>query len=419
MKLRDGVSEYPVDHAIVFSLAHGCPPEDDVLLSEMTVGIDSIVDFWEKRYHQEYIPAGGSKIKFITGRSGSGKTHPLRLIQRSAREHRFISVSFSAQEVWLHDFKEVYVRILQECHLEELMVLCSHRIIEALGFDHAQIPDGMTFLDHLSQVGLADALTRREIRMQLKTLFLDNTALDNNFALACSLLCGGILGHPILEVQSRQTLLAWFEGDKSVKAAGLRALGLAPSRLTKFNARHMLRSLAEIVRLAGYSGIQVCIDDLEVLIDRSSMNPMHYTKMKRDDTYESIRQLIDDIDTFRHLLIVFAFDSSLLTDEQMGIKSYQALWMRIQNEIVSTRLNLFADILDMDTVSAQLFSPPILVKMSSRLASAVNMMNMHARAIDESEAREILAIARHSELSVPALVQRATMTVEGELSHDH
>ena len=419
MKLRDGEPDYAVDHAIVFSLAHGSPSEDDVLLSEMAVGIESIVDFWEKRYYQEYIPAGGSKIKFITGKSGSGKTHLLRLLQRTAREQHFISVSFSAQGVWLNDFREVYVRILQECHLEELMVLCSHRIVEALGFDYSQIPEGLTFLDYLSQLGLADALTRREIRMQLKSLFLDNTALDNNFALACSLLCGGILGHPILEMQSRQTLFAWFEGDKTVKAAGLRALGLAPSRLTKFNARHMLRSLAEIVRLAGYRGLQVCIDDLEVLIDRSSMNPMHYTKMKRDDTYESIRQLIDDIDTFRHLLIVFACNSSVLDDEQMGIKSYQALWMRIQNEIVSTRLNLFGDILDMDTVCAQLFSPQILVTMSSRLASAVNMMNMHAREIDESEAVEILNMARHSELSVPALVRRATMTVEGEFSYDH
>ena len=63
----------------------------------------------------------------------------------------------------------------------------------------------------------------------------------------------------------------------------------------------MLRSLAEVVSMGGYSGLFIAIDDLEILTSRSSLEPVHYTKMKREDTYESIRQLIDDIDSMKKI----------------------------------------------------------------------------------------------------------------------
>ena len=78
-----------------------------------------------------------------------------------------------------------------------------------------------------------------------------------------------------------------------------------------------------------------------------------YTKLKREDTYESIRQLIDDIDSLKHIMFVFAFDRELLDNDSAGIKSYQALWMRIQNEIISRRFNRFTDIVDMDRLAEQ------------------------------------------------------------------
>ncbi|MBQ9189643.1 MAG: hypothetical protein IJ138_09990, partial [Clostridia bacterium] len=46
---------------------------------------------------------------------------------------------------------------------------------------------------------------------------------------------------------------------------------------------------------------------------------------------ENRYQLIDDIDNMRHVMFLFCFDRELLDDENYGVKSYQALWMRIQN----------------------------------------------------------------------------------------
>lgn len=390
-------------------LSAGKAPEDGKLLLRLSVGINFITDFWQKRYLEEYIPEGGSKIKFVTGRAGSGKTHLLNYTAMTAGKEGFVTVGFSARDIWIHDFKEIYSQVFCQCDILECLRLCSLQIIRNLGFVPEEIPAGMTFMDYLSQKDLGDAITRREIRLQLKSMFLENPVIDNNFALACSLLTGGILGHPLLEDQNRQMLLSWLEGDRSLKLSSIRGLGLSPVRITKYNARHMLRSLAEVIRMAGYSGLFITVDNLEILLSRSSLEPIHYTKLKREDTYESIRQLIDDIDTMKHIMFVFAFDRELLDNDSAGFKSYQALWMRIQNEVVGERFNRFTDIVDLDRLAAQEYTPQILMEMSERLADTYTELGGFARPITLETCRSLIEQAKNGSISLPRLVNMATL----------
>ena len=374
-------------------------------------GISFLTDFWEEKYLQEYIRDGGSKIKFVTGRKGSGKTFFLQTMTALAGKHDYKTVQFSARDIWMHDFREIYIEILHQCDICDCLEAAGRRLIAEMGYDYRDIPEGMRFIDYLSQNGMGDALTRREIRMQLKQLFLDNPLLDNNFALACSMLTGSILGYPVLEEQNRLLLLSWMEGDRTVKLSQLRAMGFYPSRITKYNARHMLRSLAEVIRMGGHSGLFITIDDLEILISRSSLEPIHYTKMKREDTYESIRQLIDDIDSMKNIMFVYAFDRALIDDENAGLKSYQALWMRIQNEIVGEKFNRFADMVDMDRLAAQEYTPEVIVSMSRELAERQKDM----APLDSEQAEEILRQARTGASGIPQLICSAMQEVRSDV----
>ena len=371
----------------------------------MTLGMEFLTDFWKEKYLQEYIKNGGSKIKFVTGRRQSGKTYFLKKMSELARQEHYKVVEFSAKEIWMHDFKEIYVEIFRQCGIMECLEGASRRLIHEMGFAYEDIPPGMKFIDFLSQNGMGDVLTKREIRFQLRKIFLDHPMLDNNFALACSMLTGSILGYPVLEEQNRDMLLGWLEGDRSVKLSQLRALDFYPSRITKYNARHMLRSLAELVHMGGYSGLFVVIDDLEILISRSSLELLHYTKMKREDTYESIRQLIDDIDSMNNLMFVYAFDRELMDNENAGLKSYQALWMRIQNEIVGERFNRFTDLVDLDRLAAQEYTPDIIVAISESLARQKEAVS--ASVLDLETAKEIAAQAQTAAVGIPGLIQEA------------
>ena len=379
----------------------------------LTCGIRFLTDFWDEKYLREFIRDGGSKIKFVTGRPGSGKTHLLRLLSSLAEKENYKVVRFSAKNIWMHDFKEIYVEIFRQCHILTCLEGISLHLIREMGFSCDDIPKGMKFIDYLSQNGLGDAITKREIRSQLRHIFLDNSLLDNNFALACSMLTGSILGYPVLEEQNRDLLLAWLEGDRSVKLSQLRALDFYPSRITKYNARHMLRSLAELVRMGGYSGLFIAVDDLEILTSRSSLEPVHYTKMKREDTYESIRQLIDDIDSMRNILFVYAFDRELIDNENAGLKSYQALWMRIQNEVVGERFNRFADMVDLDRLAAQEYTPDVIVSISQSLVNLQNKFSLSP--LNEESAREILAQARTGAVGIPQLIQTKMQEVTGNV----
>ena len=376
-------------------------------------GIQFLTDFWKEKYLQEYIKNGGSKIKFVTGRKGSGKTHFLRLTAALAKVENYKTVHFSAKDVWMHDFREIYVEIFRQCGIFDCLEAVSRHLIREMGFDCGDIPQGMKFIDYLSQNGMGDALTKREIRTQLRQIFLNNPVLDNNFALACSMLTGSLIGYPVLEDQNRELLLAWLEGDRTVKLSQLRAMDFYPSRITRYNARHMLRSLAELIHMGGYSGLFITIDDLEILISRSSLEAVHYTKMKREDTYESIRQLIDDIDSMRNIMFVLSFDRQLMDDENAGLKSYQALWMRIQNEIVGERFNRFTDMVDLDRLAAQEYTPEVIVSISESFFRQLE--NSPVLPLSTQEAGEIVQKARTASVGIPQLIQNAMKEVEKDV----
>ena len=78
----------------------GKAPENNSVLRELTVGLDSLTDFLTKHYLETYIPKGGSKIKFVTGNPGSGKTHFALWMRNEAEKRGFLTVTLSAKEIW-------------------------------------------------------------------------------------------------------------------------------------------------------------------------------------------------------------------------------------------------------------------------------------------------------------------------------
>ena len=389
----------------------GKTPADEDQLRKLTVALDSLSDFWTKQYLDTYIPAGGSKIKFITGYPGSGKTHFASYMRMEARARDYLTVSFSAGNVWLHDFKYIYLEIIRQCDPEQLLTACAKQVVSRMGYDPADIPEDRRFVDLLAERGENDAVNKKAIRDNLREMFTKNPLLDNTFAQACSLLTGGILGHPVLENSHRQTLVSWLKGEETLKAAQMRAAGLTPVRITKYNARHLLRSLCEVIRMAGKPGLMVIIDDLEVLMNRGNGDVMKYTKTRRDDTYESIRQLIDEIDSLRYVLFLLCFDRELMDNENTGMKSYQALWLRIQNEVISTRFNRFADIVDMDRFGEEAYTPEVLREMSVKLAGEAAKEGVSAAPLSAEAARTLRDRSSFGQLGMPFMMNR--MTLEG------
>ena len=155
----------------------------------------------------------------------------------------------------------------------------------------------------------------------------------------------------------------------------------------------------------------VIIDDLEKLVKKPAEGQISYSKGRREDTYESIRQLIDDIDSMRYVLFLLCFDRELMDNESTGLKSYQALWMRVQNEVVSFRFNRFADIVDMDRYGDEFSNEDIIMEMSGKLSNVLLKAGERAEPVSLEQAKLLKERAVFGKLGIPYLVNR--LTAEG------
>jgi hypothetical protein len=392
-------------------LSFGRVPLDKDILRSITVGLDKVSSFIKDEYFDTYISHGGSKIKFVTGKKGAGKSHLLKLMSFDAMDSSFITVELDSRELLLSDLTNLYLAILKNLDLEKLISRSALNMVKSLGYDYTEASE-KSFASWLGDRGELTFYSKSEIRLGLRKIYQENPNLDYNFAQIMSLLAASSLGTLKLDNETSDIVARWLKADKTLKLSELRSLGLAGYRINKFNARFLIRSLSELVHLAGYNGLFVSIDNAESMISTSSLNPVKYTKMRRDDGYEAIRELIDDIDTFRYFFLVFGFDRSLIDNEKNGIKSYQALWLRIQNEIVSKRVNLYTDLLNLDKINMSLYTEEAILEMSRRLSQLFTSYDISAVPMTDADAERLMKESRYGETSLPLLVNRFTLKLD-------
>jgi hypothetical protein len=353
------------------ALKRGIPLDSATFLDYVTIGRYIWLDFVIKRYLEDYILHGGSKIKLLVGSEGTGKTHQIYCLGQAARIRGYLVVHLNAPSIpkiqYLH---HLYSEILQALPVEDIVrKYCTTQILKPLGYTPEHMVPEQSFYQWVTDErgeGRVPEMIRRDVKREMDKL-LRNRRIDNLFATAFMSLCLNHLGVHRLGEDEKERVFRWMRAEK-LTLRDLRPLYLY-ARIDRYSARNMLKSLLEVIALAGFSGLVVTMDSLEVLVNRDpEKEHFVYTRVARDDFYEVIRQIIDEADTLKNFLFILAARKELLSDTRRGIKSYDALWMRIQNEVVSDHFNRFADIVDLD------FSMRVLEKrewedLSSRITS--------------------------------------------------
>ena len=171
-------------------------------------------------------------------------------------------------------------------------------------------------------------------------------------AIGLALLRGGVSAFELtLNEPEEGALRRWFRAEK-VGLTELRPLRLY-KRADRYNARAFLRSLAALGRQAGFRGLLVAVDNLDALMERDpETGRLRYTRGVRDEAYEAIRELVDDVDEAHGVLWLFAGRRAVLEDERAGISSYEALRLRLLPEVRSSRFNPYDDVVDLDQARA-------------------------------------------------------------------
>jgi hypothetical protein len=337
----------PATERDLAALAEGRPPASPALLRYLEVPSPGWSEFLRREYLAGFIAEGGTKLKLLVGTPGTGKSHLLALAAALARDEQYVVAELDAFGTRLFPIDRLYGAIAKSVGLGTLVEAYTRRLVTELGYETALV-NGEPFLDQAVRSGLGQEVTLRRLLQERIDALVREPALDPTFAAAVAQAVGHRLGVFHLSAEERDALLRWFHADK-VRLGELKTLQIY-ERADRYSARGYLRSLAAFARLAGYRGLVTCLDNLETVAHRSpETGRQRYTRAQRDEAFETVRQLIDDVDHSRGMLFLLAGRREFLEDEKAGISSYEALRLRLLQEVRADRFNPFADLVDLNT----------------------------------------------------------------------
>lgn len=304
--------------SIVEELRKGSVPVEYVPL--FTVGRKNWLTFIEDDL-ENYIAQGGSKVRFVSGNYGDGKTHFMSVIRHLAMEKGFaVSFVVLTREVPIHKFETVYQTIVRQLR-GNFKGTGIRNLLEAWLDELAKTPiQGKKAESEKSRAALAAELQNIE-------------GMDINFANALTALVNNRFapmakGEEEARAAAREVLLHWFEGGKVTKRE------LKPFQIYEFlnktNSKHFLNALILFLRRAGYQGLILLMDEMETVVAQGASI--------RNAAYENVRLLIDNSESSEYLHIFFSIIPDVLISER-GFKSYDALWSRIRSIGESRKLN--------------------------------------------------------------------------------
>ena len=331
----------------IASLRRGEPPDNKELVESYTLGQESWLNRIYDYYLDNYIPKGGSKVKVLIGNKGTGKTHLLRCIEYKSREMGYNSIYFSAKNVEskINNIVNFYNMIATNIDFEKLIIGLCLKVAANMGYNEDVYDGTKKMLPLLIKDGYGQIDASKEIRDAVNKTFRNSDLSPSFFTLACI-----FTKDRMIDDNEASTSIAkrWLMGEKLERFE--RGRTSLFERLQKTNARYWLNSLIALLNYSGVKGLVVLIDDLEILTKKDEESgKFFFTPNQVKDTYELIRQIIDDAELLNQFFMIIAGDRSLIDDEKRGFKSYEALWMRIQTGLVpSGRFNSFADIVDTD-----------------------------------------------------------------------
>lgn len=331
----------------VAALSEGRPPISPALLSYLEVPSPGWSEFLRREYLADFIAQGGAKLKMLIGTPGTGKSHLLSRSASLARDEGYLVAELEGFGTRLFPIDRLYGAIVRAVGMDSLIDRYALKALADLGLSAEQLTGRGPYLDRAVQSGLGLEMTLRRSFHERVDGLLRERSLDPTFAGAVAQAVGHRLGVFHLSDVEQDALRRWFLAEK-VKLSELKSLQLY-ERPDRYTSRDYLRSLAAFGRLAGATGLVVCIDNMETIAHRSpATGRQRYTRAQRDEAFETVRQLIDDVDRSVATLFLFAARREFLEDEKAGISSYEALRLRLLQEVRAERFNPYADIVDLD-----------------------------------------------------------------------
>ena len=278
-------------------------------LEAMLVDIDRVAD-------------SGSSFRLVIGEYGAGKTFFLNLIRAIAMERKLVTIHAD-----LNPDRRLHATGGQARSLySELTKNLSTRVKPEGGAMSGVVEKFIGLA--ATEAKAAGNPTAQVIREKLSVL----TELVNgyDFAEVIAIYCEAFeAGDDVKKADA----LRWLRGEFSTKTEARQALGVR-AIIDDDAIYDQIKLLARFIRLAGYSGLLVCLDEMVNLYKLANTQA-------RQANYEQILRILNDSlqGSAEGLGIVMGGTPEFLLDTRRGLYSYQALQSRLaENTFAKTGL---------------------------------------------------------------------------------
>ena len=262
---------------------------------------------------------GGSSFRLVIGEYGSGKTFFLNLVRAIAMERKLIVVSAD-----LNPDRRLHASGGQARSLyAELMRNLATRTKPEGGALPAVVEKFIATAKSESKA--KDVPTEQVIHAKLEQL----TELVNGYDFA-DVIAAYWRGFEEGNDQLKSDAIRWLRGEFTTRTDAKAALGVR-TIVDDTSVYDQLKLMGRFIRLAGYSGLLVCLDELVNLYKLANAQA-------RNSNYEQLLRMLNDSlqGTAVGLGFVLGGTPDFLMDTRRGVYSYQALQSRLAQNTFAT-----------------------------------------------------------------------------------
>ena len=286
-----------------------------------------------QEYFQRFVGQGGSSVKFVVTPSDTDRAHVQDQLVALAQKENYTCVSVDAKDTKIHMMDKFFHQVARRIQWDALAAQFVRRLLQENGY---QIPEGR---EDFSMAGVArmneraEPLLRRDLNSWLERAIYRDTQMCQEFRMAMIRLCLGQMDSGAESPFMTEPVKAWLCGELRQISALKEALIF--QKIVRTNARYMFASLSRWLRLVGKTGLVVSLDLSRCLESKKSTSPegLYYGVSATLDAYEMLRQFIDGTDELESLLLVVSVPPEFLTDTRRGLNRYEALKLRIWDEV--------------------------------------------------------------------------------------
>jgi hypothetical protein len=283
----------------------------------------------EREYLSGFVPAGGAAVKFAILDGEDINTAAACLIGLGEAQN-MLTVHVDAGRTRIYLIHELYFAIARALPWESLLQRYLEELFSVHAYPWPRPGAMMTLVDLAAAFAVAPNLLSRHLDQWLTADLWDDRRLAQDFRAAMLWLArsrlepeGGENATPVMQ---------WLHGKK-VTPALLRTADISV-RISRTNARAMLVSLCHFLRKCGVAGLLVLLDGRQLSRAGLADDRLRYSPTAVMDSYEVLREIIDDAEQLPGLFVAVLADAALATgDPRRALSQYAALQMRVWPDV--------------------------------------------------------------------------------------